>query len=101
MASRYCRVCKEFHDLDMAWPSACVGHFSGKSATSIQVVKDIEPYRSMVTGERIGGRRQHRDHLKAHGCIEVGNEFVPPKAPEYVGGVGQDIRKAMEQMRGR
>lgn len=45
------------------------------------VMRDIEPYRSMITGERIQGRRQHRDHLKAHGCIEVGNETPKPRVP--------------------
>lgn len=39
-----------------------------------QVVVDIEPYKSVVTGETISGRRQHRDHLRAHGLVEVGNE---------------------------
>jgi hypothetical protein len=38
------------------------------------VIGDIEPYESIITGEQIGGRRQHRDHLRDHGCIEVGNE---------------------------
>lgn len=35
---------------------------------------DIQPYKSMVTGEVIQGRSQHRAHLKSHGLIEVGNE---------------------------
>lgn len=53
--------------------------------SGIQVIKDIDPYKSMITGERIGSRRQHKDHLKAHGCIEVGNEkmetnIVPTKS---------------------
>ena len=38
------------------------------------VIGDIEPYESVITGERIGGRRQHKDHLRDHSCIEVGNE---------------------------
>ena len=38
------------------------------------VIGDLDPYESIVTGEMIGGRRQHRDHLKDHNCIEVGNE---------------------------
>lgn len=38
------------------------------------VIGDIQPYRSMATGEIVGGRRQHREHLKAHRLIEVGNE---------------------------
>ena len=39
------------------------------------VVGDIQPYKSMVTGEMIGGRRQHREHLRQHNCVEVGNSF--------------------------
>ena len=45
-----------------------------------EIIPDVKPYKSMVTGEVIGGRRQHRDHLRAHGCEEVGNEkpdFTP------------------------
>lgn len=38
------------------------------------VMGDIQPYKSMATGEVIEGRRQHREHLKSHGLIEVGNE---------------------------
>ena len=35
---------------------------------------DIQPYKSMVTGEMITSRSQHREHLKAHGLREIGNE---------------------------
>lgn len=45
------------------------------------VIRDIEPYRSMVDGSIISGRRQHRDHLKAHGMVELGNDM--PKGPKY------------------
>lgn len=45
------------------------------------VMGDIDPYQSMITGEIIQGRRQHREHLRQHGCIEVGNEKLTPKAP--------------------
>lgn len=52
--------------------------------SSIQVIRDIDPYRSMITGEMITGRSQHRDHLRTHNCVEVGNEKmeskpIPPK----------------------
>ena len=39
-----------------------------------QVVRDINPYKSMVTGEMITSRSSHRDHLKRHNCTEVGND---------------------------
>jgi len=38
------------------------------------VVADIQPYKSMVTGEMITSRSQHRRHLVQHGVTEVGNE---------------------------
>ena len=42
--------------------------------TGIQIMPDIKPYRSMITGEMINSRSKHREHLKQHGCVEVGNE---------------------------
>lgn len=41
---------------------------------------DLQPYKSMITGEMIDGRRQHRDHLRSHNCVEVGDSF--DKAPQ-------------------
>ena len=38
------------------------------------VVPDIAPYKSMIDGRMITSRSQHRRHLKANGCIEVGND---------------------------
>lgn len=43
------------------------------------VMSDIQPYKSMITGEQITSRSFHRDHLKAHGCIEIGNEKMESK----------------------
>ena len=47
---------------------------SGSRNTSYQVMPDIKPYRSMVDGTLITSRSRHREHLKAHGCVEVGND---------------------------
>jgi len=38
------------------------------------VVPDIQPYQSMIDGSMITSRSRHREHLKAHNCIEVGND---------------------------
>lgn len=63
------------------------------------VVADISPYQSMATGEQIGGRAQHRDHLKRHGLIELGNEKIkpwePPKPPP---GLRDEIAKVVYGM---
>lgn len=38
------------------------------------IMSDIQPYRSMQTGEMITSRSKHKSHLKEHGLVEVGNE---------------------------
>jgi len=56
----------------------------------VQIMPDIEPYKSMVTGEWITSRAKHREHLKRHGMVEVGNDSsltrqrtsFPDAAPE-------------------
>ncbi len=39
-----------------------------------EVMTDIKPYKSMITGEMITSRSQHREHLRKHGFREVGND---------------------------
>jgi len=50
------------------------------------IMQDIAPYKSMIDGRMITSRSQHRLHLKAHGCVEVGNEdptkFVSKQKPK-------------------
>lgn len=46
------------------------------------VMGDIQPYKSMVTGEMIMSRSQHRKHLIQHKVIEVGNEKMVERKPE-------------------
>ena len=38
------------------------------------VMPDIQPYKSMQTGEMITSRSHHKSHLKQHGLVEIGNE---------------------------
>lgn len=45
-----------------------------RRTTDWRVMPDIKPYQSMIDGREITSRSRHREHLKAHGCIEVGNE---------------------------
>lgn len=49
-------------------------------------MRDLADYQSMVTGEMITSRSRHREHLREHGCIEVGNEMqmLRPEAPSPV-----------------
>lgn len=40
----------------------------------VHVVRDIKPYRSMIDGSIIPSRSRHREHLRDHNCVEVGND---------------------------
>lgn len=57
----------------------CCGQKVERLICAPLVMNDIAPYKSMVTGEIINSRSRHREHLKDHGCIEVGNEKLSPK----------------------
>ncbi len=60
------------------------------------VMGDIQPYKSMITGEMIQGRRQHREHLRQHGVIEVGNEKLPPPKQPTIN--RDEIRRDLAQI---
>lgn len=42
--------------------------------SNLLIMPDIKPYQSMITGEEITSRSKHREHLRNHGMIEVGND---------------------------
>ena len=50
--------------------------------TGWQVMPDIQPYKSMIDGSIISSRSVHREHLKQHGCIEVGNDSSLYRKPQ-------------------
>jgi hypothetical protein len=52
-----------------------VGHdYVPEPRESHHVMPDIQPYRSQIDGSMITSRSHHREHLRAHGCVEVGND---------------------------
>ena len=67
------------------------------------VMRPFEPYQSTIDGSWITDRGQHRDHLKQHNCIELGNEWDAaskmPDMPEPEG-VEADIAQAIKQVGG-
>jgi hypothetical protein len=46
-----------------------------------QIMLDIQPYKSMVDGSMITSRSKHREHLRQHNCIEIGNEKMQNTPP--------------------
>jgi len=72
-------------DLDAPLPPRVAPYIQG----------DIASYRSVITREPITSRSQHREHLRAHGAFEVGNEY--PKAMKRQAlSVREDIARALE-----
>lgn len=61
------------------------------------IMSDIDAYRSVMTGEMITGRRQHREHLKTHGVVERGNEPIKPSKQAALPPVRHDIMRAIEE----
>jgi len=65
------------------------------------VMDDIEPYKSMATGEMITSRSRHREHLKDYGMVEVGNEtkylFPKPKPRTLPAGVKEELIRQVNQ----
>jgi hypothetical protein len=47
---------------------------ASSSVNAPMVMNDIQPYKSMITGEMITSRSIHKSHLKQHGMVEIGNE---------------------------
>lgn len=70
-------------------------------ADAPMVMGDIQPYKSMIDGSLITSRSHHREHLRAHGCVEVGNDssvLNPKKRPlESPKGLKEAIIRATHQ----
>lgn len=77
-----------------------VRKYAGTAASDLaapMVIADVQPYQSVIDGSVIGGRRQHREHLRANGCVELGNEVVKrrPHGP-VKGEIAASVKRAME-----
>ena len=46
------------------------------------LLPEFKPYKSMIDGRMVTSREQHRRHLKANNCIEVGNEDPTKHGPK-------------------
>ena len=88
MRTRYVWRDGEMIEIAVAHPGA---------EAKIQIVPDIGGYKSMADGSWISSRSQHREHLKRHNCIEIGNE-MPTKRKPTLPSREQRIRRLREQL---
>ena len=71
----------EYQDEELVWVREELGKHTKPGH---QIMLDIQPYKSMVDGSMITSRSKHREHLRQHNCIEIGNEKMqntPPPIP--------------------
>jgi hypothetical protein len=60
-------------------------------SSTLHIIPDIKPYKSMADGTLITSRSKHREHLKIHNCVEIGDQVeyepkrpVPSSAKEFI-----------------
>lgn len=77
-------------------------HYSAPATGSSMIMPDIQPYRSMVNGEMITSRSHHKNLLKQHGLIEIGNEtrYLKSKSPAPPPGLKEHVMRAVKAHRG-
>ena len=56
----------------------------GRVIVPTNIMPDIKPYKSMIDGREITSRSRHREHLKQHGMIEVGNDSSLYRKPQPI-----------------
>lgn len=94
-------------EADAAWAAKCkmdgyLEQFDGQIRGNEGIIPDIHPYKSMVTGEMIMSRSTHRNHMKDHNVIEVGNEKLsapPVKKVDWKPEIIRRVYEAKEQQR--
>jgi hypothetical protein len=66
-----------------------------KNEPTTMVMPDIKPYQSMIDGSMITSRSRHREHLREHGCLEVGNEtkYLKPKPVQTPPGLKETVAR--------
>jgi hypothetical protein len=62
-------------------------------------MRDIGEYVSPIDGSYISTRSAHRDHMRAHDVIEVGNERLKATPVEEPVGFGQAIKQRLDEVK--
>ena len=68
----------EYQDEELVWVRE---ELDKHTKPGHQIMLDIQPYKSMVDGSMITSRSKHREHLRQHNCIEIGNEKMQNTPP--------------------
>lgn len=72
----------------------------GETVCAPFVMRDIGEYKSPLDGSMVTSRSEHREHMRVHNVIEVGNERMPTPRPDIAPtGIGEAIKQRVEQVK--
>ncbi len=78
------------------WVSEEEYRASRSGPAGVQILEDIKPFVSPIDGSVIGGRRQKRDHMRAHGVVEH-EDVGRPQERVSSNDVAQDVKRAFSE----
>src|SRR5210317_2134326 len=99
MRERFCRVCREWHDVE-AWPEGCFKaptvNRSELSAPML-ALDTMKPVQSMLDGKIYDSKSALRATYKQAGMVEVGNDSsdTNPKPPQTQKVKREDVQKSV------
>ena len=74
----------------------------GQPRSGLEIIGDIEPFESPITGEVIRGRNHLRRHMKEHGVTNIGDyspEFLEKRRKErLIKAAGQDSESRRDRI---
>lgn len=75
--------------------------YSAPQDAGFQIISDIEPYQNMIDGRMITSRSEHRELLRRHNCIEIGNEKMETRPVEQKSSRREQIARRLGDMSDR
>lgn len=94
-------ILRTYAERDVPEPCEC-GQQMKRVWLPSRVMRDIEGYVSPIDGKWVGSRSEHREHMKKHGVIELGNEkpklgAFKPSVPREA--IREEIKNNVERMK--
>lgn len=80
-------------------PEHDIAAISTLTMRTISVISDIETYKSPIDGSTVRSRSEHRDHMRRHRVIEIGNEKIQPNTPPQRPPVRDAMQKAISMIK--
>lgn len=64
----------------------------------VNLMRDLEPFVSVVDGSVISSRTDRREHNRRNECIDIGDDraILRPQKPYQPKGIAEDIQRAIE-----